>query len=814
MQAKSIFISSSRAALLAVFVAGAVCILPGNTKFPLSARALFTASAASTGSIRANEQVQLTSRASISGAHAETAKAEAAPLTISVTLSPQFGSSVRAGSPLDIAFTVNGTKEQTIQPFVNGIPNGNATVGTAVSKEKGIVTYVAPQVASPSVSVVELKLVPLANLKVSSTQYIQVMNPIPVIYSVSPLLYNTGPAIVVIKGAHFVKGSALLVNGKSTPASFASTSELLATLDFTEPGDVDLQVLNPSPGPAASSAVVVGVRGKLPPYLVSPNDASRFLQQATFGATDPDIHHLELVGYQSWLAEQFTTGITLHEPDVEQNLILNNPPCPNWNLPCHEKLYFQNSSDEYLVQSSFWQQALTAPDQLRQRVKYALSEIFVVSSSANNSIENMPRGEAGYYDLLGNDAFGNFHQLLLDVTLSPVMGQMLSTLGNDKGNANTDPDENYAREVMQLFTIGLYQLNEDGTQQLDGTGNPIPTYSNLDVMGLAKVFTGFSWNAPGNASEEAWVNCCLYIGRGYGEDLRPMRGFLDHHSIDEKDFLSHTIPAQATPNPVGDLLYAMNVLFNHPNLPPFFCRQLIQHLVTSNPSPAYVARVAAVFKNDGKGVRGDMKAVITAILLDPEARSSAQDLKNPQFGKVREPLLRYTQWARAFTAQSVTGSYLIGSTEDPIWGLGEMTLRSPTVFNWFAPGYVPPGSPIAQAGLVAPEMQMTDVSTVVGYLNYLQSAISNNELQRGPDMLSNYGTELPMARDPDLLVDRINLLLMAGQMDSTLRGQILDAVEAVEIPKGPPTAVNQALATRVQIAIYLTMASPSYIAQY
>jgi len=254
----------------------------------------------------------------------------------------------------------------------------------------------------------------------------------------------------------------------------------------------------------------------------------------------------------------------------------------------------------------------------------------------------MPRGEEGYYDLLGNDAFGNFRTLLNDVTLSPMMGQFLSMLGNDKGNATTDPDENYAREVMQLFTIGLYQLNDDGTKKLDASGNPIPNYSNNDVMGLAAVFTGFSWGDPGNSSDTVWANCCLYVGSGFGEDILPMQIYPSHHSTVEKDFLGVTIPASGSSDPAGDLKIALDTLFNHPNLPPFFCKQLIQHLVTSNPSPGYVSRVASVFQNDGTGVRGNMQAVITAILLDPEARDSATDFANPQYGKVREALLRYT----------------------------------------------------------------------------------------------------------------------------------------------------------------------------
>jgi uncharacterized protein (DUF1800 family) len=557
---------------------------------------------------------------------------------------------------------------------------------------------------------------------------------------------------------------------------------------------------------------VAQVTGTPPTPVVSPEDASRFLEQATFGATDADIHTVSLIGYQAWLNQQFALPPTPQEPGVEQAVILNNPPCATGDVKCNAALFVQNASDEGYVQDAFWQQSLAGSDQLRQRVKYSLSEYMVVSSS-NFGIQSMPRGEANYYDLLGNDAFGNFRTLLQDVTLNPIMGIFLSTQGNDKGNATTDPDENYAREVMQLFTIGLYQLNDDGSQKLDGSGNPIPTYSNVDVTGLAKVFTGFSWNIPGNSSDTAWSNCCIYVGPGIGEELLPMQSFPSHHSTLEKDFLGVTIPASASPDPDGDLKIALDTLFNHPNLPPFFCKQMIEHLVTSNPSPTYISNCSAIFKDNGSGVRGDLKAVITEILLDPEARASATDFANPQYGKVRESLLRYTEWARAFTAQSRNGAYDIGSTEDPIWGLGEMSLRSPTVFNWFAPGYVPPATSISAAGLVAPEMQMTNVTTVVGYLNYMQNAIGSGPTD-GPDIFSNYEEEMSLAATPGALLDRINLLLMAGEMDSTLYGQILDAITSIPIPTSNQTAINAALANRVKAAIYLTIASPAFSAQF
>jgi uncharacterized protein (DUF1800 family) len=734
------------------------------------------------------------------------------PGQVVLTLQTGGGTSVRVTNSLNIGISVAGTNNTGVNWLTNGIAGGNAQIGTIVANQNGSVTYTAPAVVPTPSNIVQLTATSVDHPAVSISQNIAVMNPIPILTSATPMAFNPGASTAVLTGGDFINGAQVLVNGVAVPTTFNSGGQLTANFNATDPGNLDLQVVNPSPGPATSTDLIAQVTGTPPVLSPSPEDASRFLAQATFGATDADIHTLTQIGFSAWLNAQFKMLPTLHEPVVEQSLMLNNPPCNVGDVKCNAALFVQNSSDEGYLQQTFWQQAMTGGDQLRQRVKYALTEMMVISST-NPAVANMPRGMANYYDVLGADAFGNFRQLLEDVTLNPMMGQFLSMQGNEGSNLNVDPDENYAREVMQLFTIGLYQLNPDGTQVLNPAGQPIPTYSNNDVMGLASVFTGFSWNVPGNQSDTAWSNCCMYVGPGFGEEILPMQGYPSHHSTAQKSFLGATIPASSNPDPVGDLKIALDTLFNHPNLPPFFSKQLIQHLVTSNPSPAYVARVAAVFQNDGTGVRGNLQAVIQAILLDPEARGLAPASSNPQYGKVREALIRYTEWARAFTAQSRNGAFNLGSTEDPIYGLGEMSLRSPTVFNWFAPGYVPPGTSISAAGLVAPEMEMTDVSTVVGYLNYMQSAIGSNA-QAGPDVFSNYSTEIGLAATPNQLVDRINLLLMAGEMDSTLQGQILSAVNSIAIPSSGQNAINAALLARVETAIYLTMASPSYAAQF
>jgi len=559
--------------------------------------------------------------------------------------------------------------------------------------------------------------------------------------------------------------------------------------------------------------VVEQVPGNPPTPLVEPTDASRFLMQATFGGSEADINNLSTIGYPAWFAQQFAIPNTLHEPYAEREIMLNTQPaCAATDATCNQKLFLQTFGDEYYEQP-FWMTALTGKDELRKRVQFALSELFVISGQ-DAVLGQMPRGMTSYYDTLGNDAFTNFRQLLEDVTLSPEMGIFLSTMANE-GNSTVEPDENYAREVMQLFTIGLWQLNPDGTQQLDGSGNPIPTYSLNDVVGISKVFTGFSWNMGGNTSDQAWSGYgASYAGPGFGQDLLPMTAYPTHHSSAEKDFLGVTIPAGST-DPAADLKIALDTLFNHPNTPPFICKQLIQRLVTSNPSPAYVQRIAAVFQDDGQGVRGDMQAVITAILMDDEARNTTSPTyTSPNYGRVQEPMVRFTHMARAFVAESRSGAFDIGGTDDPAYGLGEMAQRSPTVFNWFAPGYVPVGTSIEQAGLVGPEMEITDVTTVMGYLNTMQAAVSSG-YGNNSDLYMTLATETGLANNPQALLDRVNMLLLGGQMSSTLTSEILGAINAIPLPAGgDPTDINNALLARAQTAVFLTVASPEYVAQH
>jgi uncharacterized protein (DUF1800 family) len=727
------------------------------------------------------------------------------PGQVMVKLQPTE-TSVRVNNTITITPTVTGSQDTALTWTVNGIPGGNASIGTI--NAKGV--YTAPAVV-PNPNLVVVQATSVDNPTVMTIVNVQVLNPVPVLLSASPTNLNIGSSTVVLSGSSFITGATVLENGAPIPTQFNSGMQLTATVDPTVAGPFDLQVLNPDPGAAVSADVVEQVAGTPPTPLVAPTDASRFLMQATFGGSQADVNHLSTIGYNAWFTEQFAIPNTLHEPYAERELMLNTQPaCAATDATCNQKLFLQTFGDQYFEQP-FWATALTGKDALRKRVQFALSELFVVSSQ-DAVVGQMPRGVANYYDMLGNDAFGNYRQLLQDVTLSPMMGIYLSTMANDKGDANRDPDENYAREVMQLLSIGLNQLNPDGTTKVDGSGNPIPTYGLTDVEGLAKVFTGFSWNMGGNTSDQAWSGYgASYAGPGFGQDILPMATYPSHHSTDEKDFLGVTIPT-GSGDPTADLKTALDTLFNHPNTPPFVSKQLIQHLVTSNPSPAYVQRVAAVFQDDGTGTRGNLQAVITAILMDDEARNTVSETyTSPNYGRVQEPMLRFTHMARAFTAESRSGAFDVGSTEDPAYGLGEMASRSPSIFNWFAPGFVPAGTSIETAGLVAPEMEITDVTTVIGYMNTMQAALSGGFGNNG-DLYMTLATETALANTPDALIDRVNLLLMGGQMSSTLRSEISGAVNAIPVPaSGDPTA---ALLARAQTAIFLTVVSPEYTTQH
>jgi uncharacterized protein (DUF1800 family) len=532
----------------------------------------------------------------------------------------------------------------------------------------------------------------------------------------------------------------------------------------------------------------------LPAPAPTPAQAVRFLGQATFGAASTDIAAVTGPGYAAWLDAQFAMPASAYRTEFEALGV----------YPAMVQADFSSKQIAGLMHLT-WKLPVTAPDQLRQRMIFALLEIFVVSLNAN-PLGQHARGLAEYMDILGRGAFGNFRDLLEQVTLSPIMGMYLSHMNNRKEDPlkGSTPDENYAREVMQLFTIGLKKLKIDGTLELAG-GQAIPTYNNADIAGLAKVLTGLAWSDKFGSS-----NSPKY-GVVEPREVAPMAAYDAQHSVSEKRFLNVVIPASATADTLGDLKIALDALFNHPNVGPFFGKQLIQRLVTSNPTPAYVARVATAFNNNGQGVRGDMQAVLRAVLLDTEARSVGAV---PQSGKLREPMVRLMHWMRVMQVRSTSGQFLLGDLSSVASGLGQSPLRSPSVFNFFSPTYTVPLGKTAAAKLVAPEAGITSETTVAGYVNYLYKAVQSGlgfvAADKTYDILPQFDALAALADSPAALADQVNLLCTADQFSAATLTLIRDAVASVPINAASPL---DGRLNRAKLAIYMAFCAPDYIFQ-
>ena len=570
---------------------------------------------------------------------------------------------------------------------------------------------------------------------------------------------------------------------------------------------LSLTLLLTACGGGSSSTSETGTGTPLSAPITSQSEAVRLLDQATFGATPADVTHLMAIGASAWIDEQMALPATASRSHWEA-------------LDAQNKLSDPTGTSRNEVYHSVWRNALTAPDQLRQRVAYALSQIMVVSM-VDSSVNDQPRGVTGYYDTLGQHAFGNYRQLLEAVSLHPVMGYYLSHLRNQKEDPvkGRVPDENFAREVMQLFSIGLVELNLDGSAKTGASG-PIETYNADDTTGLAKVFTGWAM-ACGDDTDgcfHGWSDAAkAYPDR----TISPMRSYAKYHSTSAKSFLGSTVADQGSSgNGNASLKVALDRLANHPNVGPFIGRQLIQRLVTSHPSPSYVARVAAVFNNNGSGVRGDLKAVVKAVLLDTEARAPTAAQRD-SFGKLREPVLRLSKVLRAFDASSTSSKWLIGNTDDPGTSLGQTPLRSPSVFNFYRPGYVPPNSLAAAQALTVPEMQITHETSVAGYANFMRGVVQNGvgETPTGAsarDVQMQLGAAMALAAKPAELVALMNTRLFGGAMPIELAGRIQAAVESVTLPTltaSNVTAWENATSNRVRLALYLSVVSPEFIVQ-
>lgn len=530
-----------------------------------------------------------------------------------------------------------------------------------------------------------------------------------------------------------------------------------------------------------------------PPLLAETDaEAARFLLRAQFSAPNADIDSLREDGYLAWLNARFTT------PPAQTGVAWLDT--QNRDAVTDDEQYFWPQFGDFMI----WNQLLAGPDQMRKRVALALSEFFVVSLSPIDGFYP-PYVIAAYWDVLTANAFGNFRTLLERVTLNAGMGFFLNTKGNLKEDANgRQPDENYAREVMQLFTIGLYELNPDGTHRLDENDQPIETYGQSDITNLARVFTGYDWDYVSNGAFFTPTP-----GKPWGQvpsthfATNPMRFRAQDHSTLEVNFLGVNIPAD-TPGPEA-LETALDTLFNHANTGPFFARQMIQRLVTSNPSPEYVGRVAAAFADNGDGVRGDLRAVWTAILMDEEALA-APDPDNTLAGKLREPVVRFVQWARTVGVTSSNGAYEIYDLSPSDQALGQSPLRSPSVFNFFRPGYVPPNTEIAAAGMQAPEFQLLNETTTAGYINFLQwvTRWSYN------DVGGTYTALLTIADDVPAVVSWLNLRLTANQLSDDTITLLENTLEAFGITAG---STNDDKLNMLATAAFLILISPEYLVQ-
>ena len=505
-------------------------------------------------------------------------------------------------------------------------------------------------------------------------------------------------------------------------------------------------------------------------------DAVRLLEQATFGPTDSLIAHVLAVGPQAFLNEQLAVPASQYPAFKYVPFGQAATFCPTDPDPQCQRDYYSL----FLLQNAFFTNALTGSDQLRQRVAFALSQILVTSGLD----VNVAYGMAKYQQIFHDYAFGNYEDILTRVTLSSVMGDYLNMVNNDKPANGINPNENYAREVLQLFSIGVWNLNQDGSQVLDATGAPVPSYTQDTVEAFAHVFTGWTYPVlPGVPARTH--NPTNYLGDMVAVD--------SNHDNTARTLLNGAVAAAGL-SAQGELTFAIHNIFTHPNVGPFVGKQLIQKLVTGDPTPQYVSRVAAAFNNNGQGVRGDMKAVITAVLMDPEARGATK--LDPGYGKLREPVLFMTGATRALNTQS-DGVFLAQQSNS----LGQNLFNAPSVFNYYPPTYVLPDKPN-----LAPEFAIQNSTTSINRYNFANSLSFGTiaplaTLPGAIGTIPNWTTLSALAGDPNALLDKLNTLLMHGTMPDAMRSSIVPAINAI--------AASDPL-TRAKTAFYLVTTSPQY----
>jgi len=681
---------------------------------------------------------------------------------ITVTVSPS-PASVHLGTFQQFSAKVTGTTTTgvtwTIAP---------ATGAGTITANGGRYT---PPATLPNPNTVTVTATSNADTTVFTSTTLTLLNPYPTLASVQPANLPVGSFTITLNGSGFAAGAVAVVGGVPLPTTYVSATRLTATgvsSDSQTGQSFPVVVTNPDPGSATSVdavSVMVGASSGL--QIVSFSVAARFLDQAAFGPDAPTVTHVQTAGLDGYLSEQFSAPISPYPDPATTAFAINQ------------------------VQARFFSNAVHGQDQLRQRVAFALGPVMVVSAVEENS----PTQLVPYLEILQKDAFGNFRALMKDVALSPTMGEYLDMRNNDKADPTrgTRANENFARENMQLFTIGLFQLNPDGTLILDSSGNPIPTYDQTTIQNFAKVYTGWTYpTKPGAVLQKH--NPAYYIG--------PMVPFESNHDTTSKTLLNGLVlPAGQKAD--QDLEAALDNIFNHQNVGPFISTRLIQHLVTSNPSPDYVARVAAVFSDNGSGVRGDLAAVVRAILLDPEARVGDNGpwmslwLPNDNSGHLREPVFVIASILRGLGAQVNDTNPLTGLAAN----LGQTIFAPPTVFNYYAPGYHIPAQFTPGTRLLGPEFQLQSPSAAVARYNLANTLIYGN---LGAGAVIDLTPFSNLAGNSQALVDAVNQAFMYGLMPGAVQTELLHAIGAVT---GTTAAANKA---RAQAALYLAISSSYY----
>jgi uncharacterized protein (DUF1800 family) len=675
---------------------------------------------------------------------------------IKVTVAPTSATLV-TGVSRQFAATVTGTTNTAVTWSVGGQILGNSDVGTIDST--GL--FVAPlNIPSPNSVLVTATSVADSTKMASAT--VSFLNPPAVLTSISPPVIAPGSFQITLNGTGFVNTSTATFSGVPLTVLYGSPNSLVAigTATAAQAGNVPVVVTNPAPGGGVSGAVNVLVTTAGTP--ITSASAVRFLEQATFGPSPETVNQIQQLGYDMYLQNELSATSTPY-PD----------PIPNSSI--------------YNVQQRFFVNSFAGGDQLRQRSALALNELWVV---AGDKVSD-PMGYTNYLRTLDKDALGNYLNVMTDVTLAPAMGDYLDMVNNDAPASGQHANENYAREIMQLFTLGLNQLNPDGTPVLDGSGNPVPAYTQDDVMALGRAFTGWTYPVmPGKTSQKH--NPEYYSG--------PMVAVESNHDMGAKTLLGQTIPAGQTAE--ADLSSALNIIFNHPNVGPFVAQQFILRLVTSNPSPAYVQRVAQVFnsgsftngtgKTYGTGTRGDLQAMLAAVLLDPEARRGDDPTTAVATdGKLREPIVMEVSMVRAFHAKT-DGAGLSNEGDR----MGQNVFYPATVFNFF-----PPVSPIPGKSLNGPEFAIFNTDTSLARVNFVDDVVYGAV---GSDTQFNFAPVIN-AGTPDQMLSWLGTLFLHGPVPDTMKQTIDTALSSVN----PADTTGQARG-----AIYLVTSSSMYQVQH